>query len=343
MANITIYDVAKITGLSPATVSKALNNYTGVSEKTKKLVLRTAKDLNFIPNHIAQTLANQSSKLIGVAFLEENGTGLSHPHFMDVLQSFRNEIEKSGYDIMFLNNSFEESVNNFYQHCLYRRVDGVLLAIPNQHVSSVTDLITGVMPAVSVESIYENITTVLSDNYNGTLKILEYLYSLGHRKIAYLSAPLHSQAGKERYQAYSDFVKDKKLPVSDASVVYAKKYSVDSAIIATEQLLSNCWDNLPTAIATAYDEYAYAVLETLSVRGYRVPEEISVTGFDNIIISRCSNPRITTMEQDRTRIGKLAAEILLDKINKKETDTSNLIRRIPTKLIARDSTMRLKK
>ena len=341
MSNITIYDVAKKTGLSPATVSKALNNYKGVSAKTKKLVLDTAKELNFTPNHLAQSLATQSTRLIGVAYLEETGTGLSHPHFMDVLQSFKNEVEKSGYDVLFLNNRFEESKNNFYKHCIYRRVDGVLLAVPNLFSSSISDIITGNIPAVSVESVYENIPTILSDNYNGTLKILEYLYSLGHRRIAYLSAPLHSQAGKERYQAYSDFVKDKSLPVTDGDVVYVKEYNVNSAIAATEQLLSNCWDNLPTAIATAYDEFAYAALETLMARGYRVPEEISVTGFDNIIISRCSNPKITTMEQNRQHIGKLAAELLIDKINKRETDAGNTIHRIPTKLITRESAIRI--
>ena len=109
MSSITIYDVAKKTNLSPATVSKALNNYKGVSEQTKKLVIETAKELNFIPNHVAQSLATKSSKMIGVAYLEETGTGITHPHFMDILNSFKNTIEKNGYDVLFLNNKFEKN------------------------------------------------------------------------------------------------------------------------------------------------------------------------------------------------------------------------------------------
>ena len=339
MSNITIYDIAKKTGFSPSTISKAINNYKGVNEKTKKIILDTMEDMHFTPNHVAQSLAKQNSRLLGVAYIEDNDT-LSHPHFMDILQSFKTEVEKFGYDILLLNKNFEQSENNFYKHCLYRRVDGILLAIPDQFVSSVSEILTGSIPAVSVESIYKNIPTILSDNYNGTIKILEYLYSLGHRKIAYLSAPLTSQAGRERYQAYSDFVKDKKLPVTDKNIVYVSAYNVESAVIATEELLRNCSYSLPTAIATAYDEFAYATLETLTKRGYYVPEDISVTGFDNIIISRCSNPKITTMEQNRKQIGKLAAELLLDKINKKEQDTAYTIHRIPTKLITRNSTIR---
>lgn len=341
MANITIYDIAKKTGLSPATVSKALNNYKSVSDKTKKLVLDTAKELDFTPNHVAQSLATQSSKLIGVAYLEENGYGLSHPYFIDILQSFKAEVEKNGYDILFLNKNFEQSNADFYKHSLYRRVDGVLLTVPNLYSSTVSKFIAGNIPAVSVESIYNRFPTVLSDNYNGIQKMLEYLYSLGHRRIAYLSGPLHSTAGSERYKAYSDFVKEKNLPVSEAHTIFIDSYIQGDAAAATEELLSNCWDDLPTAIVTAYDEFAYAALETLTKRGYRIPEDISVTGFDNIIISQCSNPKITTIEQDRYAIGTLAAKLLLEQINNPGEEPSNEIHRIPTKLTVRESTIRI--
>ncbi len=337
MSNITIYDIAKITGFSPATVSKAINNYKGVSESTKKTILDTMEGLNFTPNHVAQSLAKQNSRLIGVAYIEDDDT-LSHPHFMDILQSFKAEVEKYGYDILLLNKNFEENKNNFYKHCLYRRVDGVLLAIPDQFVSSVSEILTGSIPAVSVESIYKNIPTILSDNYDGTMKILSYLYSLGHRKIAYISAPLISQAGKERFQAYLDFVKEKQLPVSNKDIVYVSAYNLESATLAIEELLYKCSDHLPTAIATAYDEYAYAALETILSKGFRVPEDISVTGFDNLIISQCSNPKISTIEQNRKQIGHLAAELLLRNIQEENTFSANTIHRIPTKLIPRNST-----
>lgn len=341
MANTTIYDIAKETGLSPATVSKALNNYKSVSEKTKKLVLETAERMDFTPNHVAQSLATQSSKLIGVAYMEENDYGLSHPHFMDILQSFKNEVEKNGYDVLFLNKNFEQSNDDFYKHSLYRRVDGVLLAIPNLYSKTIDKFITGNIPIVSVESIYDHYPTVLSDNYNGIKKILEYLYSLGHRKIAYLSGPLYSLAGKERYEAYRDFVKEKNLPVTEAHTAYVNSYVQEDAAAATENLLSTCWDDLPTAIATAYDEFAYAALETLTKRGYHIPKDISVTGFDNIIISQCTNPKLTTMEQNRKEIGSLAAKLLLEQLSNPDKKPSNCVKRIPTKLIVRDSTVRI--
>lgn len=341
MANTTIYDIAKKTGLSPATVSKALNNYKSVNKETKKLVLETAAEMDFTPNHIAQSLATKSSKLIGVAYMEENGYGLSHPHFMDILQSFKKEIEKNGYDILFLNKNFEEDHNDFYKHSLYRQVDGVLLTIPYLYSDTIEKFITGNIPTVSIESIYERFPTVLSDNYNGTKKILEYLYSLGHRKIAYLSGPLHSLAGKERHDAYIDFVKEKKLPVDDSYIVLINSYMQSDATTATEKLLSSCWDNLPTAIATAYDEFAYAALETLAKRGYRIPDDISLTGFDNIIISECTNPKLTTMQQDRAKIGTLAAQLLLNQLESPEKEPSNEVYRVPTSLVIRDSTKRV--
>lgn len=337
----TIYDVAKESGFSVATVSKVFNHYAGVNAKTKQKVLITAKKIGYIPNLSAQTLVTNKSWLIGVIFKEELQQGLVHPHFGGILESFKNNMEKAGYDIIFLNQNFSNLELKYLEHCRYRNVDGVLLAsspLPEKEANAIEK---AGFKCVSVENKYRNIPTVLSDNIGGTKHILNYLHTLGHRKIAMIVPPLSSLAGRERYKGYKDFLKKQGLTFDENFIVECKEYTAKAAEESANQLLNQCLDNFPTAIFAGYDKIAFATQKLLIERGYSIPNDISVVGFDDLEIAASITPTLSTVHQNRMDIGKKAAEIMLKRLkNNEDSMNFNEIYRIPTELKIRNSTCR---
>ncbi|KRQ86274.1 Catabolite control protein A [Caloramator mitchellensis] len=337
---VTIYDVAKEAGCSPATVSKAFNNYKSISQKTYKKIMETADKLGYTPNNSARALATKKTWLIGVVLSEELHTGITHPHFSEILQSFNTRIGEYGYDIVFISKRFGNKEESYLEHCLYRGVDGVLLAVGAKFKDEIKSILESDIKCVSVEGIYPNKYTVISDNRMGSFQALEYLYFLGHRKIAHIACPLNSVAGRERYEAYREFLESRGMEFNPKYVVEAEDFTHEAGQKAALQLLQQTFDDFPTAVYVAYDDVAYVSMTTFQEKGFRIPEDISIVGFDNIKISAFTTPPLTTIEQDRMEIGKRAADLLINLIEEKEIDEPYEIR-IPTKLIMRNSCSRV--
>lgn len=338
---ITIYDISEKTGYSIATVSKVLNNYSGVSEKAKKAVNEAIAETGYTPNHYARTLATQRSWLIGILFSEEKGLGIVHPHYNKILQSFQTNIGAYGYDTIFLNNSMSVTETTLLNKCRARGVDGVLMAVGKKFDDTIEEVLASDIPKVSVETVYPGAHTVISDNRMGTMQALEYLYMLGHRKIAHIASSLSSSmAAKERYDAYMEFMREKELECKPSYFVEAKRYTKEAGEEAVYQLLSQCWDDMPTAIFASYDEFVAVASSVLTGQGFRVPEDISLIGFDDIPLCEYVSPSITTVRQNRDVIGREAARILSSIIAGENPGVPEIIR-IPTSLVVRQTTRRI--
>lgn len=337
---VTIYDVAKMAGCSPATVSKAFNNYNGVNISTYEKIMEAAERLQYTPNTSARALAMKKTWLIGVLLSEDVGTGIAHPHFGEIIQSFQSRAWEYGYDVLFVNKKLGNKDESYLEHCLYRGVDGVLLAAGAKFTDGVKCVVDSSIKCVSVEMIYPNTFTIISDNRLGTMQAMEYLYFLGHRKIAHISCPLSSIAGKERYAAYKEFLKLKGIEENPKYFVEAQDFIPEAGSIAANKLLQQCWDDIPTAVYVAYDDAAISAMTTFQSQGFRIPEDLSIVGFDNLKITGFTSPALTTIEQDRSAIGKEAADLLIKLIENKSTEEAIEIR-IPTKLIVRNSCMRV--
>ena len=337
---VTIYDVAKTAGCSPATVSKAFNNYNGVNVKTYEKIMQAAESLGYTPNTNARALATKKTWLLGVLFSEGEGTGITHPHFSEILQNFYMRAGEHGYDVVFVNKHLGNKESSYLEHCLYRGVDGVLLAVGASSTEAIQCVLESDIKCVSVEGIYPNKHTIISDYRMGSMQALEYLYFLGHRKIAHIACPLSSVAGIERYGAYKEFLQNKGLEENPKYVVETNAFSPEEGSRATAELLQKCWDDLPTAIYVAYDDIAFSAIATLQAQGVRIPEDISIVSFDNLKLSGFTSPSLTTIEQDRAAIGQIAADTLINLIENRTTE-SPLELRIPTKLIVRNSCARV--
>lgn len=337
---VTIYDVAKEAGCSPPTVSKAFNNYSGVSDATYKKIMEAADKLGYTLNTNARALATKKTWLLGVLFSEDVNTGIAHPHFSEILQSFQVRAGEYGYDVVFVNKRLGNREESYLEHCKYRGVDGVLLAANKMFTDEIQSVLSSEIKCVSVETNYPGTHTVISDYRMGSLQALEYLYFLGHRKIAHMACPLTSVAGQERYSAYKEFLKSKGLEENPKYLVETKVFKPEEGIIAATQLLQQAWDDLPTAIYCGYDDIACAAMTTFRAQGFRIPEDLSVIGFDNVTISGFTTPTLTTIEQDRVAIGEKAADTLIKMIEGKDIDQP-VDMRIPTKLIVRNSCARI--
>lgn len=337
---VTIYDVAKEAGCSPTTVSKAFNHYSGVNSATYNRIMEAAERLGYTPNNNARALATKKTWLLGVVFSDEMNTGISHPHFSQILQSFEMRAGEYGYDVVFVNKRLGNREASYLEHCIYRGVDGVLLAANKLFTAEIQSILSSDMKCVSVETNYPDHYTVISDYRMGSLQALEYLYFLGHRKIAHMACPLTSVAGQERYSVYKEFLQSKGLEENPKYFVEIADFRPEEGSKAATQLLQQAWEDLPTAIYCGYDDIACAAMATFKAQGFRIPEDLSIVGFDNVAISGYTTPPLTTVEQDRAAIGSKAADTLIALIEGRELN-QDLDTRIPTKLIVRNSCARI--
>ena len=337
---VTIYDIAKTSGYSPATVSKAFNNYSGVNKKTYEKIMKVAEELEYTPNNNARSLVTKKTWLLGVLFSEDVGTGIAHPHFGEILQNFKMRAGEYGYDVVFINKRLGNKEASYLEHCLYRGVDGVLLAAGARHTEDIQCVLSSKIKCVSVEMVYPDKYTIISDNRMGSMQALEYLYFLGHRKIAHIACPLSSLAGTERYAAYREFLKIKGLEENPKYFVEAEEFMADAGAKAATKLLQQSLDDLPTAVYIAYDEGACSAMTMFEKQGFRIPEDLSIVGFDNLKYTGSISPALTTIEQDRKTIGLSACDTLVKLI---ENDTLEIPCevRIPTKLIVRNTCIRI--
>ena len=330
---VTIYDVALASGFSPATVSKAFNAYPGVNSKTVEIIMQTAKKMGYVPSISAKSLTTKKSWLVGMLFSEELATGLIHPHFSEIFSTAQIQLGKAGYDVIIITNSYTGGNISYLEHCRYRGVEGVIIAASTLHSQAVQCVIDSDINLVSVESVYPDKYSVISENYNGAVQAMEYLYSLGHRNIAYISGPMYTLSALERLQGYKDFLIKKEITYNPEIVVEAAAYSTSAGFDAAQKLLKHA-KNKFTAIFADYDESALAAISCLTSNGLKVPDDISVIGFDDLLFSATAG--LTTIKQDRGKIGCMAADVLISQMQGLPL-TSEYDTRIPTSLTLRSS------
>lgn len=306
---VSLKDIAAACGVSVATVSKALNNQKDIGEETKKRVRTIAKELGYHPNASARTLKTNRSYNLGVLYKEKSGSGLTHDYFSQVLEYFRYTAENSGYDITFLSNSkTRKDKMSYLEHSVYRRMDGVMIAVADYDDPEVIELLRSDLPVVTVDYSYSGRISIMSDNAFGMEKLLSYIYEQGHQKIAYIYGE-DSTVTKNRLSAYYRFMTEKNLIVRE-DLLYKGRYR-DSSVagMITNSLLD--LDQPPTCIIYADDFSAIGGMNTIKSRGLRVPEDISIAGYDGILIASQLEPQLTTYRQDTKGIGCMAAEKLI--------------------------------
>ncbi len=321
---VSIKDIAKIAGVSPSTVSRALNNHPRISEGTKAHIQQLAKEMGYVPSSIARSLAVQRSATIGVAV-----TDLTDPYYIGLIQGIEKAIAAHTYQ-MLLNSFYRdpdrelEVVYDFHQ----RRVDGVIVTgsyIENIYLDPDNNFFK---PVVIINSLtYPH--SVAVDRATGMRKLIKHLIDLGHRRIAHVTQP---RDGMERLEGYRVALEAHGISVDPALIVPCDG-GIMGGLTAAPVLMNLA--HPPTAISCFNDLTAIGVINALHRHKCRVPQDISVTGFDDLEMSAYYNPSLTTVRQPANRVGERAVEMLIRLINHKNNVEPEIVQ---PRLMFRDST-----
>jgi LacI family transcriptional regulator/LacI family purine nucleotide synthesis repressor len=315
---VSLKEIAKRCGVSVASVSKALNGYPDIGEETRHMIIHTASEMGYLPNSSAIALKTKKSHNLGVLFADDAMSGLTHDYFNHVLESFKERAEEKGYDITFTSRNISGMHMNYYEHCRYRGVDGVFICCENFYNEEIQTLVKSDIPIVTIDHSFAGRTAVVSNNVQGMEELVSYIYNRGHRRIAYIHGS-DSSVTRNRLNSFYRTCQRYGLAVPDEYVREAPYRDIDGAAEATSQLLN--LRNPPTCILYPDDFAAIGGINEIRERGLRVPDDISVAGYDGITIAKIMEPKLTTMCQDTEAIGKLAADKLVELIESPKTAT----------------------
>lgn len=312
-AMTTIYDIAKETGYSAPTVSRALNGTGFLRDGTRSHIIEVAHKLGYTPNITARSLATKCSHLIGVIYEDiQMMRGFSHPLFGGLLNSFRKIIESAGYDIIFIS---DQASTTYKEHTLYRRVDGLaVINIDNMEYDKVCDMARWGVPCVSTNPIVPGVCTVLTDNVSAGRQAGEYFLQKGHKKIAFLAGPSTPfiTSSPERLEGLQSAIKAAGEEMNDSLVEVCDLWTVDAGREGFLRLCKKSRDF--TALFVASDLLAFGAMAAAAELGIRIPEDLSIIGFDGDSASALCSPRLTTFWQNSDVLADVAAEVLMQRM-----------------------------
>ncbi len=326
----TIEDVARMAGVSIATVSRAIHHPGKVAETTRKKVNAAIAKTGFTANAMAQSLRSKSSKMI-LAMVPD----ISNTFFANILLGLEAVATRRGYGLLIGNTENDPQTEATYlTYTRSNKADGIVLM--TGHLPFGAAEVRQYLPpivAACEEISEETVPFVGVDNQHGARTAVHHLVELGHRRIAYISGPPNNILSTQRRAGYELALHQSGLAV-DPDLILDGDFSIEGGRLAVERLFIR--DALPTAFFCANDDMAIGVLLALSQRGYSVPDDFSVIGFDDIPFSSCTTPPLTTIRQPRRLIGEAAMTKMLDMVEGKPVKTGAVI--LPVELIIRSST-----
>jgi len=334
---VTIRELAAACGLSVSTVSKALNDYKDVSGETRAMVRETAQRLGYRPNAIARGLKMGRTQNLGVLYSDDSESGFTHNYFSPVLEAFKREAERRGYDITFITNKTGVNRMTYLEHCLYRNVDGVVIINCHFDDPQAQELIAGPLPVVTIDHAYEGSSCVKSQNEAGMAELTRYIISMGHRKIAFISGE-DIAVTKARRQSFLGAMSEAGLGVPMQYMVHSRFHNPAAVREATARLLA--LPTPPTCIIMPDDYAALGGMEAIRAAGLRIPEDISVAGFDGVPLLQMCSPKLTTVRQDTENIGMAAARRLVHLIERPQTARRPVVH-VPCQLVTGETIARI--
>lgn len=313
--NFTIKDIAKMAGVSPGTVSKIMNNYSGISDKTKKKVMDIIGETGYQPTFSAKALATKKSNLIGLIYAGKVNVDFTHPFFNEVVTSFKKAIGLLGYDIiMFSNERFYQDNGSYLARCRHFQVDGCLIIAGEEIEDAIYELVENGIPCMGIdlEITGSKSSFVMTDNVNLATKVVQHLYLHSIRDIGFIGGKMDSAIAMFREQGFLKAMNQLGLEVNKDWIKYGDFHEESGYEVMKLMLKSEPY---PQAIFAASDLMAFGAIRAIKEIGLSVPHDIRIIGCDDIDACRYSSPTLTTIKQDKDRLGKLAANMLNDLIN----------------------------
>jgi LacI family transcriptional regulator len=335
---ITIKDIARELGISASTVSRALKGHPDISNETKKAVNELARRLKYKPNEIALSLRHSRSNIIGVIVPE-----VVHYFFSSVISGIDDLAYANDYNVMVAqtNENYEREVHSTLG-MLSSRVAGLLVSISKntRDYEHLINLQQNGIPVVFFDRVSNEIEAdkVVVDDFEGAYRAVEHLIKTGCRKIVHYAAGQHLLIGRNRQNGYLHALFKNGIPVDDNLIFKCDDYN--EGLHITEKLIRS--GKKPDAIFAVNDMTAIGAMVAIKNMGLKVPDDVSVIGFTNGLISTMTDPPLSTVEQHGYEMGQIAVRLLLNRLAKSEEEHTPEIRVLKTDLILRGTTKPLR-
>lgn len=328
----TLAEVAKVAGVSLMTASRAINNRPGVSPEKREDILRIADEMGYVVNRAAQKLTGARTRIIGVV------AELHTPFTSDLLLGMGAVARAANYEMLVYSLPDRDRQPPGSIIDLLRQIaDGVIVILPYES-DYLESMATAHIPVVTIEqgasSIFPSVT---ADNYQGGCAALQHLIELGHRRIGFISGNDRLTSARDRRRAYHDILAQARLPF-DRGLEVTGDFSRKGGFEAANRLLA--LEDRPTAIFAANDISAYGAIAAIREAGLKVPDDISVVGFDDIPIASQMHPQLTTIRQPLQQMARAAVNLLLALVAGLDAPSEQIV--LPTQLIVRESTLTFK-
>jgi LacI family transcriptional regulator len=325
--------------VSIATVSRALNGADEVGEETRQRIVQLAAELDYAPSAAARTLVTRRSHVFGVALGNDAGgpPGLQHPFFQDVLVGLQDEAGAQGFDLLLFarDRTASSSAPTLLNRCRHHGVDGVVLIALDLSGPEIDTAPLPGIPCVAIDEDVQSAQTaqISSDNIGGAALATRHLHELGHRRIAMITGPERTKAGRERLAGYRQELERVGVPLRPEYVQHGHFFSEGGAE-AMSALLG--LSEPPTGVFASSDLMAAGALQRALELGARVPEDVSIIGFDDLQLTSLTQPTLSTVRQDKHGIGAAAARALSNML--KHPDAEPPVITLPVSLVRREST-----
>lgn len=328
--NVTIVDVAHESGVSYSTVSRVLNGYQFVKESTRQRVLEAADKLGYVANQQARSLAGGQSNIIGLLV-----PGLDLGYVGMIARGIDEALAATPYDLMLYTTHRRKGKEASFARMIANGLsDGLLLVAPSDVEDYIDTLHSLNFPYVLVDQDdpSERSSIIESDNWQGAYDATQYLIDLGHQRIAHIVGLPMMTAAQQRLTGYKAALEHNNIPY-DENLVEDGGYWQRGGAEAAKKLLT--LDQPPTAIFAANDYMAFGVMDVAHHRGIRIPDDLSLIGFDDVLQAEFSNPKLSTVRQPLYDMGQSAIQLLLERINKPTSEPERIV--LKTEFIQRES------
>ncbi|MFP4697943.1 MAG: LacI family DNA-binding transcriptional regulator [Eubacteriales bacterium] len=346
--SINASDIAKIAGVSRSTVSRVINNYGNVTEETREKVLEVIKKFNYVPHASAQMLAGKKSIIIGLFIIDtkdekDYNKMTTSTYFSPFTNAVIDEANKRHYKILIsiINNKqdFKNAKTLFYN----KTISGGIFIGNNNNEIHIKEIINNGFKVAIIEQetglkSFSECIIVNSDSFWGAYKSTKYLIDLGHKKIAHICGDMKHLTASLKLKGYKQAIIDSGIEI-DEDLIFLGDYTGESGYIIAKEIAKS---KKPTAIFVANDGMTIGVYKAFKELGIRIPEDISIIGFDNIEIARYLQPSLTTVKVPFFEMAHLASKNLFQAIENKNRLDSCTTYNVPVKMIIRDSCMKQK-
>ncbi len=304
---IRLKDVAASCGVSVATVSKALNGMPGIGDATAKRVWQAAQDMGYLPDAAARALKTGRTRNIGVLLFLRDVSPTAHEYISRILSAIQEEAERNRYDITLISRFVTETMGSYVNHCRSRNYDGLIVMSGTYDEPTIMGLIESEIPLVTIDAHFEGRSGVLSDNLGGMRELVGHILGMGHRRIAFIHGE-KTRVTSDRIISYLDTMSRAGIQAPSEYLRPAIFHDPQASALQTEALLA--LPQPPTCILYPDDFSLLGGKTILEQRGMRLPEDISIAGYDGILMSQVMHPKVCTLQQDAPGIGQSAMQLL---------------------------------